>query len=269
MFIEERHQQILSLIRQNGRVEVAEISKLFHISEDSARRDLRLMERQGLVKRTYGGAISPEKVAQVPPYQEQNWSGPGIKEALAKTAVSLVQDGDTILLDGSPTIARMVPWLAKVHGLTVVTNSIAIAYHTMCSLPGTRLFIIGGLVDPNRTNTTSIESLRTIQNIAVDKAFISPCSISTDLNLWSTSFDEAEVKKAMLQTGNEIIILADSSKFGQRSLAKIGPIQNGFRVITDHGIPPELQKTIETRTKNRLNIISEGEPDHESPSASC
>lgn len=264
MFIEERHHHILAIIREKGRVEVAELSKIFQISEDSARRDLRLMEEKGLVKRTYGGAILPDKVGHSIQFREKDWSGPGVKDDLAKTAAMMVRDEDTILLDGSPTIARMVPWLSKINGLTIITNSVAIAYGAINILPHNKLFMIGGLVDPSRTNTTSIESLNAIRNIAVDKAFISPCSVSSELELWSTSFDEAEIKKAMLKVAREVIILADSGKFGQRSLANIGPLQPGFQVITDQNLRDEIHLKLEERVKGGLVIVPEGEIIHAS-----
>lgn len=258
LFIEERHHHILTLIREKGRVEVSELSRIFQISEDSIRRDLRLLEEKGWVKRTYGGAILPDKVGHSTRFKEQDWTGPSEKSFLAQTAAAMVKDGDTILLDGSPTIAQMVPWLEKVNGLTLITNSVAIAYHAMNLLADSKLFIIGGLVDPNRTNTTSIESLNTIRNLAVDKAFISPCSISSELELWSTSFDEAEIKKAIMETGREVIILADSGKFGRKSLAAIGPLRLGYQVITDQSLSIEMKVALKKRIKDGL-IITEDE----------
>ncbi|HEX3043251.1 MAG TPA: hypothetical protein VHY08_00740 [Bacillota bacterium] len=118
--------------------------------------------------------------------------------------------------------------------------------------------IIGGVVDPDRANTTSIESLTTVQNLTADKAFIAPCSISPELDLWSTTFDEAELKKAMINAGREVIILADSSKFGQRSLAKVGPIKLGYQMITDQGIGTEVRLKLEERIENGLIIVPEG-----------
>lgn len=264
VFIEERHRHILSLIREKGRIEVGEISKAFKISEDSARRDLRLMEEKGLVKRTYGGAILPFKVGEFSHFQEHEAINPEFKSAIAQKAATLVKDGDTILLDSSSTIAGMVPWLDKVNGLTIITNSIIIASNVMNSLRHCKLFLIGGVVDPDRANTTSIESLKTLQNIKVDKAFIGPCSISLDFNLWSTTFDEAEIKKAMINAGGEVIILADSSKFGGRSLARIGSLKRDYQLITDLEIEGKKRLKLKELIEDGLIIVPEGVNNHES-----
>lgn len=259
MFIEERHRHIRALIKEKGRVEVAELSKIFQISEDSARRDLRLMEEKGLVKRTYGGAILPSKVGEFSRFQEYDELYPETKTAIAKKAASLVRNNDTILLDSSSTIAGMVPWLDQISGLTVITNSLIIAYNVMNNLRNSKLFIIGGMVDPDRANTISIESLKTVQNIKVDKAFIGPCSISSELELWSTTFNEAEIKKAMISAGGEVIILADSSKFGQRSLSKISSLKLGYQLITDREIGSEIRSKLQDLIQDGLIIVPEGD----------
>ena len=259
MFIEERHRHILALLKEKGRVEVAELSKIFQISEDSIRRDLRLMEEKGQVKRTYGGAILPNKVGEVLNYQEREELNSDLKGSIAKFAASLVQEGDTILLDSSSTISRIVPWLAKTETLTIITNSLAIAYNVIQMNQVGKLFIIGGVVDPDRAGTAGIECLHMLQKIAVDKAFIGPCSISTELDLWSTSFDEAELKKAMIKAAREVFIVADSSKFGQRSLAKIGPLQKDYQCITDQGVTKETLIKLQERIKDGLMIAPEGD----------
>lgn len=259
MFIEERHRHILAQLKEKGRVEVTELSKIFEISEDSVRRDLRLMEEKGQVKRTYGGAILPNKVGEVLSYQEREELNPDAKTSISKFAASLAQEGDTILLDSSSTVGGLVPWLSKAASLTVITNSVIIAYNAVKLNRVGKLFIIGGMVDPGRAGTTGIESLHMLQNTAVDKAFIGPCSISAELDLWSTSFDEAELKKAMIKAAREVFIVADSSKFGQRSLAKIGPLEKDYQCITDQGIEGETRLQLQERIHDGLTIIAEGD----------
>ena len=100
MFIEERHQNILELLKEIGRVEVTELSKVFKLSEDSIRRDLRLMEEKGLVKRTYGGAILPDQVNQALKFKERKELNTEVKLLLVTLAVTFIQNNDTIWLDG-------------------------------------------------------------------------------------------------------------------------------------------------------------------------
>ena len=98
--LKERHQNILDLLKEIGRVEVSELSKIFKLSEDSIRRDLRLMEEKGLLKRTYGGAILPDKVSRLLVYKERKGLNTEAKLSLANLAVTFIQNNDTIWLDG-------------------------------------------------------------------------------------------------------------------------------------------------------------------------
>ncbi|HBF39021.1 MAG TPA: hypothetical protein DDW50_17100 [Firmicutes bacterium] len=247
MFIEERHQKILELIQAQGRVEVGDLSKSFRISEDSIRRDLRLMEEKGLLTRTYGGAILPEQVSLALSYRERQEINIEVKTAIAKLAVAAIQNHDTILMDGSSTVAEMVPFLNRISGLTIITNSVAIAHDVLHFASGCRLIMIGGTVDPDSFNTISIESMKTIQALTVDKTFTGACSISPEWGLSTTTLDEAVVKRAMMEAAKEVYILAESSKFGHRSLANVGPLKPQYHLITDKkttGIQPLLQQLV-------------------------
>jgi DeoR/GlpR family transcriptional regulator of sugar metabolism len=255
MFIEERHQNILELLKEIGRVEVVELSKVFKLSEDSIRRDLRLMEEKGLVKRTYGGAILPDKVNQSLKYQDRRELNTDVKSILVNLAVTFIQNNDTIWLDGSSTIAMMVPLLNKISGLTIITNSVAIA-NDILNLTDFKLFLIGGMVDRMSTNTTGIESFKMVQQLTVDKVFVSPCSLSVDWGLSDNSFDEAEIKKAIIEAGREVYILADSSKFGKRSLARITPLQPGHTIITDQNISQDMRQEFQELIQKGLRLIS-------------
>ncbi len=247
MFIEERHQHILELLQAKGRVEVSELSKTFQISEDSIRRDLRLMEEKGLLTRTYGGAILPEQVSLALSYRERQEINTEVKTAIAKLAVAAIKNNDTILLDGSSTVAEMVPFLNHISGLTVITNSIAIAHDVLHFTTNCQLIMIGGLVERESFNAISIDTLKTIQGLTVDKTFTGPCSISSEWGLSTTTFDEAAIKRAMIEAAKEVYVLVESNKFGHRSLANIGPLKPQYHFITDHvtaGIDSLFQQLI-------------------------
>jgi DeoR/GlpR family transcriptional regulator of sugar metabolism len=253
MFIEERHQHILELIQSKGRVEVSELSKDFQISEDSIRRDLRLMEEKGLLTRTYGGAILPEQVSSVLSYRERQEINVEGKTAIAKLAVSFIKNNDTILLDGSSTVAEMVPFLNHISGLTIITNSIAIAHDVLHFTTHCQLIMIGGTVERESFNTISIDSLKTIQSLTVDKTFTGPCSISPEWGLSTTTFDEAAVKRAMIETAREVYVLAESNKFGHRSLANIGPLMPQYHFITD-GITPGIENVFQQLVDKGIQV---------------
>lgn len=240
MFIEERHQRILQKLREQGRVEVTDLSAAYDASEDTIRRDLRMMESKGWLKRTYGGAILPEQMGVAPDYSTRETMRAEEKEQIAKTAADFLSDGDTILLDGSTTVARMIPYLGRVERLKVITNSIAIAEQIVKRSLTVELYFLGGLVTMRTANTVGAEVVQALERLSVDKVFLGACAVTLDWGLSTPEFDEAVVKKAIIQAGREVFILADSGKFGQRALAQIGPLNEGYTMITDRRLPDEI-----------------------------
>ncbi len=256
MFIEERHHKILEFLQKTGRVEVPELSQIFEVSEDSIRRDLRIMEEKGLVKRTYGGAILPLKSSQSILYNERKNIEVEKKTAIAKIAASFVEDYDTVILDSSSTIAEMVPYLNNKSGLTIITNSISIANDVVNFTTDNKLFLVGGLIDRESMNTNSIESFQIFQKITADKVFIGPCGISSSRGLSATSFNEANIKKAIIEAGKEAFILADQDKFGQSFLANIGPLQPRYHIITDSNLPDGIILGFDELIRQGLRITT-------------
>lgn len=241
MFIEERHEKILQIIIEKNRVEVQELSNLFGISEDSIRRDLRLMEQKGLVKRTYGGAVFPQKTGDTLEFSKRETINEKNKESIAKVAASYIKDNDSILLDGSTTVAKLVPLLKDYKNLTVITNSIAIANEIINKQNDIKLVVIGGIVLKKIANTVSLESLREIEKLNVDKVFLTPCTITAKEGLFTSMLEEAPIKKAMLTAGREVYLLADSDKFEQKALAYIGPLESTYTIITDSNFNKEAE----------------------------
>lgn len=195
MFIEERHEKILQMLKDKKRVEVQELSELFEVSEDTIRRDLRIMEQKGKVHRTYGGAILPDKVNSYENFIVRENIQNDVKQSIASLAQSFIQERDTLLLDGSTTVAKIVPLLSGYKNLTVITNSITIAYDILHQCPNINLHIIGGIVRNDIGNSISIESLKDIEKLYVDKVFLSACSISLKGELTTPIIEDAHVKK--------------------------------------------------------------------------
>ena len=255
MFIEERHRKICEMVQEKGRVEVPELTKIFAVSEDSIRRDLRIMEKQGFLKRTYGGAIKSDQVGQALLYKDREMLHAKIKKKIAAAAVAAIRDHDTILLDGSTTVATMVSFLNEKIDLTIITNSIIIANQVLSEPSEHQLFMTGGVVDRETSNITSSSGLQAIRQITADKVFICPCGISAEWGLSDTSFEEAAIKKAMIEAGKEVFILADSSKLGQRFLACVGPLQPEYTIITDRDFSEEACRDYDELIRQGMNVI--------------
>lgn len=256
MFIEERHEKILQMLKDKKRVEVQELSDLFEVSEDTIRRDLRIMEQKGKVHRTYGGAILPDKVNSYENFIVRENIQNDVKQSIASLAQSFIQERDTLLLDGSTTVAKIVPLLSGYKNLTVITNSITIAYDILHQCPNINLHIIGGIVRNDIGNSISIESLKDIEKLYVDKVFLSACSISLKGELTTPIIEDAHVKKAMLNAGREVYILADSSKFGQKSLMEFGKIKPEYTIISDSDLPDEINEDLQALISRGLKILT-------------
>ncbi len=256
MFIEERHEKILQMLKDKKRVEVQELSELFEVSEDTIRRDLRIMEQKGKVHRTYGGAILPDKVNSYENFIVRENIQNDVKQSIASLAQSFIQERDTLLLDGSTTVAKIVPLLSGYKNLTVITNSITIAYDILHQCPNINLHIIGGIVRNDIGNSISIESLKDIEKLYVDKVFLSACSISLKGELTTPIIEDAHVKKAMLNAGREVYILADSSKFGQKSLMEFGKIKPEYTIISDSDLPEDINEDLQSLISRGLKILT-------------
>ncbi len=257
MFIEERHHAIQQLIKEKGRIEVQELSDLFHVSDDSIRRDLRIMEQKGILERTYGGAVLPKKASYAPSYSERLKSNKESKEGIAALAASFIQDGDTIFLDGSTTVAELIPFLGDYENLTVITHSIMIAYEIVHSEAKLNLIMIGGIVHQKAANSFGIDTVKAIEKLKVDKVFAAPCAVSAEWGLSTTSLEEAPIKKAIIEAGREVYLLAESEKFGKRSLVSFAPLTVDQTIITDSGILPDAYPEFSELIKRGLKILWE------------
>lgn len=255
MFIEERQRKIMNILNTNGSVKVIDLVKEFNTSDDTIRRDLKLLEQQGLLQKTYGGAILPQQTGSYPTFSDRTKIKKEIKNTIASYAIDFIKDNDTLFLTGSTTVANMLPELAKYKGITVITNSISIANEILITHLNVKLVLIGGVIEMSNGNAVSVDSLLAIKQLKVDKVFISACSISEANGLSMTSIEEAQITKAIMESGRQIIILADSSKFGHTSFAYVGELKPEYILITDSDDKIEVKNRFHELINNGLRII--------------
>jgi DeoR/GlpR family transcriptional regulator of sugar metabolism len=247
MFIQERQNRILQIIRDRSRVEVKELSEEFTVSEDTIRRDLRIMEQKGLLDRTYGGAILPMKFGDHQVFNERREIHRFEKENIGALAASFISDKDSVFLDGSTTVEQMISHLTKFEGLTAITNSAMIAYQLINLQARIALSLIGGIVSPHSANVTSAESIEAIRSLCVDKVFLGICSVLPGWGIGTGFLEDLPIKKALLETGKSVYILADSHKIGHKALGHVGMLLPEHTVLTDDGLSATMRKEFRER----------------------
>jgi DeoR/GlpR family transcriptional regulator of sugar metabolism len=232
----ERRRKILELIARNGQVTVADIVSVCHVSEMTARRDLADLARDGLLRRVYGGAMSSLGRSYEPPYLVRATDNLSLKQTIGKTAASMISDGDSIAFDVGTTTLEIVRALEDSHNLTIVTASLPIANEivTRFSLDSDiRLILTGGIVRAGELSMIGEFASRIYGELHVDKAFIGIGGISLKDGLTEYNLEDALVKRALIASARQVVVVTDGSKFGRTTTAQIVPLTEIDVIITD------------------------------------
>ena len=213
MFYSERQQQLLNLLKKEKSMRVASIASKLFTSESTVRRDLTALEKEGLVRRTFGGAVICETERADEPLGIRNTKNTKAKSEIARRAAELVRDGMVIFLDSSTTVAHLVPHLARFHGLTVVTNSPA----TSIALGecGIQNFCTGGEFSSPSVCYVGSHAQEFIRGFNADIAFISCRGFSDEGLLTESNVEFVHIKNQMMKNAKRRVFLCDSSKFGK------------------------------------------------------
>lgn len=230
MFIEERHREILKRLNASGTITTAEIQRLFGIGYDSAKRDLRILEEKGLLKRTHGGAISlsaPERKETLRIVKDER---PDIV-SIARYAVSLIKPDEVVFLPASPVGLQMVRGLPDGLSVRVVTNSLALAEEAR-QRQGTKVFMIGGELDDRGCATDSFAT-ETIRRIRMAKSFTTTAGVSAGFGLSVQKSVSVAFWNAVIGSSSAVIGLYPSERFGVDSVFSVCGAQRLNCVITD------------------------------------
>ncbi len=251
MLAEERRSKILELLEQEQAVEVSSLVKMFNVTGATIRRDLEALEKEGLLRRTHGGAILPQSISYEPLYSSQKRKNLKEKIAIGKRAAELINDGDTIFIESGTTNFQIAKNIKGRHNLTVVTNSIDIASELL-NAKGVHVIITGGDLRKETVALVGPLTERVLSELKVDKAFLGISAIIPGKGMSTASIVEAQIKQLIIQMGREIIGLADHSKFGKEAFAFVAHTKVLNKLITDSGIPQEY---IEALKEEGVEVI--------------
>lgn len=243
----ERHRKIIDIVMDKGEIEINEICGLFNVSEMTARRDLNELDRQGLLRRVHGGAVTNLGRSYEPPFSTRSVKNYNAKVAIGKTAADMIYDGDSIALDVGTTTLQIVKGLKGKRNLTIVTSCLQIAnsiVNTLALEVDARLIITGGIVRPRELSMIGNYAQSVYDDLHVDKAFIGIGGISLQDGLTEYNLEDTLIKRVMLKNAREKIVVADHEKFGVTTFATVGMISDINKIITDEHAPEEMIQEI-------------------------
>jgi DeoR family fructose operon transcriptional repressor len=253
LFAEERKSQIVALVESRTKVLVPELVDYFKVSPATIRNDLRDLELQGLIKRTHGGAI-PSSYLKAG--YELDTERKGVehlqqKQAIAASAIHLVEEGDIIAVDTGTTTYELAKLLKNFKNITIVSNDIDIArYLEECD--GINVMLIGGTLRKKFHCTVGPFAAKMLSELNVDKVFLATNGFSMEKGCTTPDTNQAEIKKIMLQIATKVIVLCDSSKIGINSFVNFAPLSEIDVFVTDHKISESLQQEL---LKQGLEVI--------------
>ena len=232
MLAEERRRLVEARLRSEKRVSVSELSRTFGVSEETIRRDLERLEKDGIARRAYGGALLSEDEHSETPYDIRKRSEVGAKASIARAAASLIHDGEYIMLDESSTSFFVATELKQLSDLTVITNSIEIV-SCLSGTPGFTVMCTGGVKRPSAPSFAGYIAESMVRSYHADKAIISCDSLDIDAGFTDRHEDTALIKRAMMASAKQVILAADHSKFDRVAFAGIGGLSSLSCLITD------------------------------------
>lgn len=225
----ERRRLILDLIGREGRVLVASLSAQYGVSEETIRRDLQKLEREGRVSRAHGGAVLVSEPEELP-YPTRRVANIAEKRRIAGLAAALVQDGDAVMIDSSSTAYELLAPLAQHRDLTVITNSVRILASSAAQFHS--VISVGGEL---RQRTSTLSGPLAQENVArfgADICFIS-CKGLAGAQVSDPSQADADMKRAFIAAARRVCLLADGTKFGAGGLISVCDLAAIDVMVTD------------------------------------
>ena len=232
MLTEERHSIILDTVNKNKNVELGELCELLNTSESTVRRDLSLLDKKGLLVKVRGGAIAVADEsfnAAEPNVEEKAGLFAAEKEAIARYAASLIEDGDFVYIDAGTTTEKMIEYIPS-KSVTFVTNAFINA--KKLAQRGFKVMILAGEVKPSTEAIVGSEAAIALMNYNFTKCFMGVNGISIKGGLSTPDKNEASVKTMAVSRSKEVFILGDHSKFGKIFPVKFSELNRG-KIITD------------------------------------
>jgi DeoR/GlpR family transcriptional regulator of sugar metabolism len=262
---ELRRQQTVNLLEETGTLNVGELADRFGVSVVTIRKDLDELEAEGLLERTFGGAVFSHRSRFNKSFLQRTREHRQEKHAIATAAFEYVQNGDTIVLDAGTTTLVLAQLLKRhVKSVFIITCSLPAALEL--SSAGYDILLLGGMVGKKGLALLGRETVRTIERYRADKAFLGSSGFTSEKGHTTPNPDDAEIKEALIRIADKTHILADSSKYGHDCLNSFAHLRDVYLTITDNGLARSKAKVLEgAGARLRIaEVVEKADPSRES-----
>lgn len=255
-FAEERRAAIMAMLDRSASVQVAELARTFGVSAVTIRTDLDALEADGKLRRTHGGAVSLHKTLTVSIQDRRVNVNVSAKQAIARAAIELVDDGDALLVDSGTTALEFVRMLGSKSDITVVTADVTVANFIDESLPSVDAILLGGALRKGHRYLYGSLALRSLEVLHADKAFLCPTALVPGRGFMTNYEQMAEVKAGMMRAAGARIVLMDASKVNGSGLFRFAGIDDADVIVMDRDpqglVATELEALENAATRPRL-----------------
>lgn len=229
---------IVQLLEEQAFWTVSDLADRFDVSEETIRRDAKQLEQSGVIQKVHGGLSATSNRIEAP-YRLRLRENAEAKQRIAQTAAALVSDGMTLLLDSGTTCHWLARSLSHVRNLTIVTNSVEIAYEVLGN-PGQRLLLAGGPVNADYHAAFGAEAKAFCRRFAPDLTILSMGAVDADRGFLDFDADEAAFKQTLLEQARNIVVLADHSKFARSGFIQVAAFADVQELVTDQEPPADV-----------------------------
>ena len=246
LLIEERRRRIRELLREEGRVTVDALAARFGISLVTIRADLSILESAGALTRTHGGALSlPDADQSLDVKQLQHRAE---KQRIAAAAADLIRDGETLILDSGTTTAQIARHIRTLDlkSINVITNALNIAA-LLIEVPSVRLIVPGGILRRESNSLSGPMAETALATLRADRLYLGADGVDPQIGVMTPHLAEAELNAKMIGISQQVVVVADSSKFARRNISLIARVEQLHMLITDRAAPQDAIEQLRQR----------------------
>lgn len=238
-----RQRSLVDFIRHKGHVTVAELTTMFGVSRDTIRRDLQVLERQGVLTRTHGGALAGDGlVARETRFQSRMTEQTGSKRLIGRAAAGLIREGETLIMNGGSSTCAFAAELGRLRDLTIVTNNLMLP--PMVPRNAARcIYVLGGAYWDNAQITVGAVKIAGSARISVDTAVVGVTGIDAS-GVSISRLEEAQVTVEMMDAARRVVVVVDSSKFDAPAFAHVADFSRVHYVVTDAQPPAHISEAM-------------------------